>query len=227
MRGNYRTIFQSGTGELIIKKSRFIGYSMPTKSEAEALAFIDKIRSENRSATHNCYAYRVEENGVLRQRYSDDGEPGGTAGLPMVSVLEKERLINLCVVVTRYFGGVKLGTGGLVSAYTDACKVGIEAGILVQMKSYSFMQITISYELFGKLEYYLQTHRLDAVEKEYGAEVILRLYIPVEKETQFVDSLVDLLNGKVEVGNIGTFIFPTDDTGKIMRRSEHGLSTID
>lgn len=227
MKGEYRTIFQSGMDELIIKKSRFIGHSMPVESEEDALAFIDKIRGAHRSATHNCYAYRVEENGVLRQRYSDDGEPGGTAGLPMVSVLEKEGLTNLCVVVTRYFGGVKLGTGGLVSAYTDACKVGIEAGILVRMRSYSLLYIIVSYELFGKLEYYLQSRQLDVVEKEYGAEVILRLYVLVENESEFVESLVDLLNGKVDIRNMGTFIFPTDDSGKIMRRSEYGLSTID
>lgn len=227
MRGEYRTIFQSGTQELVIKKSRFIGHSMPVKSEAEALAFIDKIRSEHRSATHNCYAYRVEENGVLRQRYSDDGEPGGTAGLPMVSVLEKEGLTNLCVVVTRYFGGIKLGTGGLVSAYTDACKIGIEAGIPVQMNSYSLLKIAVSYELFGKLDYYLQTEKIEVVNKEYGTDVVIELYIPVISETKFSGELVDLLNGKVQVQNKGIFIFPTDDNGKILRRSEYEVSTID
>lgn len=223
MRGEYRTIFQSGTQELIIKKSRFIGNSTPVQSESDALAFIDKIRSEHRTATHNCYAYRVEENGVLRQRYSDDGEPGGTAGLPMVSVLEKERLTNLCVVVTRYFGGIKLGTGGLVSAYTDACKIGIESGIPVQMSSYSLLKITVSYELFGKLDYYLQTEKIEVVNKEYATDVAMELYIPEFYEPSFLEKLVDLLNGKVEVRNKGFFIFPTDKNGKILRRSEYGV----
>lgn len=114
----YRTLRQSASDEFIINKSRFIGYAAPCETEAEALAFLQSIRTKHKDATHNCYAYIIGQNAGI-MRYSDDGEPGGTAGLPMIEVLKHQGVVNCCCVVTRYFGGVLLGAGGLVRAYTQ------------------------------------------------------------------------------------------------------------
>ena len=112
----YRTLRQSASDEFVINKSRFIGYAAPCETEAEALAFLQSIRTKHKDATHNCYAYIIGQNAGI-MRYSDDGEPGGTAGLPMMEVLKHQGVVNCCCVVTRYFGGVLLGAGGLVRAY--------------------------------------------------------------------------------------------------------------
>ena len=123
----YRTLRQSASDEFIINKSRFIGYAAPCETEAEALAFLQSIRTKHKDATHNCYAYIIGQNAGI-MRYSDDGEPGGTAGLPMMEVLKHQGVVNCCCVVTRYFGGVLLGAGGLVRAYTQGAVVALEGG---------------------------------------------------------------------------------------------------
>ena len=130
MKVNYRTVFKYGQDEFIVKKSRFIGYCAPIKSEGEALEFIGKIKSKHRDATHNVYAYVLGDTSNT-QRFSDDGEPSGTAGIPVLEVIKKEDLRNIIVVITRYFGGIKLGGGGLIRAYTKGAKLGIEAAKII------------------------------------------------------------------------------------------------
>ncbi|NLE06207.1 MAG: DUF3795 domain-containing protein, partial [Crenarchaeota archaeon] len=126
---NYKSIHKYGRDEIIINKSKFIGTAAPVENEEEAVSFIESIRKEFKDATHNCYAYVIGENRNI-QRYSDDGEPSGTAGMPILNVINQENLINVAVVVTRYFGGVLLGAGGLVRAYTKGCKIGLESGLV-------------------------------------------------------------------------------------------------
>ena len=126
----YKTLLKEAAEEYSIQKSRFIGRAAPVTTVEEALRFLEQVRSEHRTATHNCYAYILGQNAGI-MRYSDDGEPGGTAGLPMMEVLKARGVVNCAVVVTRYFGGVLLGTGGLVRAYTQATQAGIEAAELV------------------------------------------------------------------------------------------------
>ncbi|MER2054786.1 MAG: YigZ family protein, partial [Clostridia bacterium] len=130
---SYITVREEASDEVVIMKSRFIGYVAPCETEEDALAFLRRIKEKHRDARHHCYAYVIGLNaGVMR--YSDDGEPGGTAGLPMMDVLKNAGAVNCCVVVVRYFGGVLLGTGGLVRAYTLGCKIALESAGLVRME---------------------------------------------------------------------------------------------
>ena len=129
---SYITVRSEASDEIVIQKSRFIGYAAPCETEDEALAFLRKIRDRHRDARHCCYAYVIGINAGI-MRYSDDGEPGGTAGMPMMDILKSEKAVNCCVVVVRYFGGILLGTGGLVRAYTQGCKTALQAAGLVRM----------------------------------------------------------------------------------------------
>ena len=128
---NYTTIKGFATNSFIEKKSEFIGYNTPVKTNQEAVDFINEIKSQNRKAKHNVYAYILRDNNITR--YSDDGEPQGTAGMPVLDVLQKENLTDVCVVVTRYFGGILLGGGGLVRAYSHACKLADDASVKMEM----------------------------------------------------------------------------------------------
>ncbi|SDZ15670.1 uncharacterized protein, YigZ family [Proteiniborus ethanoligenes] len=147
----YRTIHSFGSDEIIINKSKFIGYAKPISNEEEAISFINEIKTKHRDATHNVYAYVYGDNNNI-QRYSDDGEPNGTAGVPVLEVIKKEDLRNVVVVVTRYFGGIKLGAGGLVRAYTKGAKIGLDAGIIVDKILFKRVKVRIDYTLYGKVE---------------------------------------------------------------------------
>ncbi|NJB05581.1 YigZ family protein [Clostridioides difficile] len=147
---NYRTLHEFGTDEITIEKSVFIGYAKPIKSEEEALEFINEIKKKHKDATHNVWAYTVGKNMNI-QRYSDDGEPQGTAGIPTLEVIKKEDLRDVAVVVTRYFGGTKLGAGGLVRAYTKGAKLGLEAGKIIYKVMYQEVKVKIDYTQLGKV----------------------------------------------------------------------------
>lgn len=151
MKEQYKTIHKYGEGELTINKSRFIGYSKPAETEEQALEFIEEIKSKRNDATHNVYAYVIGENSNI-QRFSDDGEPSGTAGIPILEVLKKEELRNTVVVVTRYFGGIKLGAGGLIRSYIKGAKVGLDDSKIVDKVLHSRIKFTIEYTLYGKVE---------------------------------------------------------------------------
>ena len=145
---SYRTVGQVGEAEIIIEKSQFIGYAAPAGTEEEALEFIQTIKKKHRDATHNVPAYVIGENNAV-QRFSDDGEPSGTAGVPMLEVLKNEDLRDTVLVVTRYFGGIKLGAGGLVRAYTKAAKAALEAAGIVTRVLHQVVQVSIDYTLLG------------------------------------------------------------------------------
>ena len=149
MSSDYKTVQFEAKGEFVEKRSRFIGYCKPVKTEQEAVEFINSKRTEHWDATHNVYAYSLREGNI--KRYSDDGEPSGTAGMPTLDVILKNDIYDVCIVVTRYFGGVLLGTGGLVRAYSQGAKVALEAGNVVLMQSCAICQAKCSYNQYGKV----------------------------------------------------------------------------
>lgn len=147
----YKTVARAASAEMVEKKSRFIGHCRPVKTEDEAIAFINAVRAAHREATHNVYAYIVRENNAMR--YSDDGEPAGTAGVPVLEVLRKEGLSDVVVVVTRYFGGVLLGAGGLVRAYGKSARLGVDAAERVERLLCGIYSVKTDYSAYGKLQY--------------------------------------------------------------------------
>lgn len=184
----YRTIHSFGSDEIIITKSKFIGYAKPISSEDEAIAFIQEIKSKHKDATHNVYAYVYGETNNI-QRYSDDGEPSGTAGIPVLEVIKKEDLRNVVVVVTRYFGGIKLGAGGLVRAYTKGAKIGLDAGLIVDKVLFKKIKVRIDYTLYGKVENELL--RLEYIINDIIYDDAVNIIILCEMEN--VDDLITLL----------------------------------
>ena len=190
----YRTIHRYGEDEIVINKSRFIGYAMPIGSEDEALDFIDKIKSKHRDATHNVYAYVFGEYSNV-QRFSDDGEPSGTAGIPVLEVIKKEDLRNVVVVVTRYFGGIKLGTGGLIRAYTKGAKIGLEAGIIIDKVLHTKLKVRIDYTIYGTMENYLMTNGYLVDGVVYDDAVNIYVYIKFSEIDNFKKTVADITSG--------------------------------
>jgi uncharacterized YigZ family protein len=190
----YKTINSYGEDETIINKSRFIGYAMPIETEEEALDFIENIKTKHRDATHNVYAYVLGKDSNI-QRFSDDGEPSGTAGIPVLEVIKKEDLRNVVVVVTRYFGGVKLGAGGLIRAYTKGAKIGLDAGIIVDMVLYAKIKIRIDYTLYGKMENYLMNEGYIVDGSNFDDGVNIFVYIEDTDKENFYNIITDLTNG--------------------------------
>ena len=184
--------------EIVEKKSRFIATVIPAEEEEEALAFIEAMNNKYWNATHNCFAYVIGERNEI-QRSRDDGEPSGTAGKPMLDVLLGEELHNTAVVVTRYFGGTLLGTGGLVRAYTQAVKEGLdhcETGI---MRKGCELEVTTDYNDVGKLQYYFGQQGIVPTESIYAENVKFILLVPVEKEDSLRKNLTETTCGKVKI----------------------------
>ncbi|MDE5864830.1 MAG: YigZ family protein [Lachnospiraceae bacterium] len=179
MQKEYETILEPGKGEIIEKKSRFIGYVRHVESEEEANAFISEIRKQNFDARHNCYAYTVGVEQPLL-KFSDDGEPGGTAGKPILEVITGMQLYDVCIVVTRYFGGILLGTGGLVRAYTEAAKACINAAGTACKRLVIPTVITTSYTDLGKLQYILGNEGIEIKDSEYEENVRLSTEIFID-----------------------------------------------
>lgn len=206
----YKTIYKYGEAEIIINKSKFIGYAMPIETEEEALEFIDKIKTKHRDATHNVYAYVLGKDNNT-QRFSDDGEPSGTAGIPALEVIKKEDLRNVVVVVTRYFGGVKLGGGGLIRAYTKGAKIGLEAGSIIDMVLHQKVKIRMDYTLYGKVENYLINEEYIVDETIFDDAVNTCVYIEEPKVGEFYTTIADLTNGNGILENLEEEYIPTKD----------------
>lgn len=210
MKDVYKTIGGYGEDEIIINKSRFIGYAMAVNSEEEALKFIEDISNKHKDATHNVYAYVLGEESNV-QRFSDDGEPSGTAGIPALEVLKKEDLRNVVVVVTRYFGGIKLGGGGLIRAYTRGAKIAIDAANIVDMKLHTNLKIKFSYTLLGKIENFLMVNNHIIEEINYDADVSISIYIDNFKLDEFVNEITNLANGSLEINYLDELHLPILD----------------
>ncbi len=201
-RNGYLTVKEENCGEYIEKKSRFIGYAKPVETEAEAVAFIREIRARHHDATHHCYAYQIGEQDQL-QRSSDDGEPAGTAGRPILEVIKKSGLKNTCVVVTRYFGGILLGAGGLVRAYSHAAQMGITiAGIVEKIPAATF-SLTLDYTLWGKVENYLAAHKLVRQNVQYLEKVTVQVLTPRAEAEQVQRDITELGSGQIQILRLG------------------------
>lgn len=198
MKDIYTTVKNQAEAEIVEKRSRFIATVKPVQTEEEALEFLNMLKQKYWNATHNVYAYIIEENSIMR--YSDDGEPGGTAGLPVLDMLKKSGLTNLIVVVTRYFGGVLLGTGGLVHAYSKSAKAGVDAAGILDMVLCREIKIECEYTNLGKLQNELSKWE-DVIkeEPEYTDKVIMPVYVPVSKAENFSSAIVDKMNAQVNI----------------------------
>lgn len=196
----YKTIARRCESRFIEKKSEFIGYLCPVQTEEQAVAFIVEIRAMHRKATHNCYAYILRENNAAR--HSDDGEPGGTAGVPIYEVLRKEGLTDVCCVVTRYFGGVLLGAGGLVRAYTKGAKDAVDAAQIKCMAEAVKLAVTVDYGLYGRLAQVFADFDARVEDERFADNVRIVLHIRAENSQKLTDKLVDVCNGAVSVEEI-------------------------
>lgn len=193
----YKTLMKRAEDAFVVNKSRFIGYGCPCETEEEALAFLAEIRARHKDATHNCYAYIIGANmGVMR--YSDDGEPGGTAGMPIIEVMKARGVTNCAVVVTRYFGGVLLGAGGLVRAYSQGAAAALNAcGVGVMYPTARYL-MEIPYSMLNKMDYYLKGEPVVVEEKTYTDVISYTLIVKVEDEEAFLARLTDMSEGKLE-----------------------------
>ncbi len=198
----YKTIDSPAAASFIEKKSEFIGNIAPCKTEEEALAFIEQIRKQHRKATHNCYAYILRDNNI--GRHSDDGEPSGTAGTPMFEVLKKEGLTDVCCVVTRYFGGILLGAGGLVRAYSNGVKIAIDAARIKEIKPARRLKITLSYSFYGKIGALLSEYDARTQSEEFAADASVTVCLREKTAEEFKAKLIDLCFGRVEIEDLGT-----------------------
>lgn len=194
---HYLTIQKDGVAEIEIKKSRFICSLKRVETEDEAKLFIQRVKKEHWKATHNCSAFVVGDKSEIK-RSSDDGEPSGTAGIPMLEVLVKKDLINVAAVVTRYFGGTKLGAGGLIRAYSHAVSHGIDEIGIVEGKLQQEVSLTIAYPLLGKLQNYLENNQLATKEILFTDEVVVVCSIDEESVAAFEASITELLSGQVQ-----------------------------
>lgn len=206
MAKDYKTVSQSAKDEFVEKRSRFIGYCKPVSSEQEAIDFINEKRSEHWNATHNVYAYSLRDGNI--KRYSDDGEPSGTAGMPTLDVITKNEIYDVCVVVTRYFGGVLLGTGGLVRAYSQGAKLALEAGGIVLMQSCDICSLKCSYNQYGKISSLIIEMGAVVDDTVFEADVIINFHIKSEYLLGLNKKLADLTCGEVQVVLDGNGYFP-------------------
>ena len=193
----YKTLLTRASDEFIINKSRFIGYGAPAASEEEALGFLADVRSAHKDASHHCYAYIIGANmGVMR--YSDDGEPGGTAGMPIIEVMKARGVTNCAVVVTRYFGGVLLGAGGLVRAYSQGAATALNAcGVGVMHPTARYL-MEIPYPMLNRMDYFLKSEPVIVEDKTYTDVITYTLIVKETDEQGFIARLTDVSEGKIE-----------------------------
>ena len=192
---SYKTVKQYGEGEIEEKKSRFLGKIKPVTTEEEALAFIEKTKKQYWDARHNCYAYIIGEHCEC-VRCSDDGEPSGTAGKPMLEVLQNQELRNVVAVVTRYFGGTLLGTGGLVRAYTQATQEALKEAQIATMTPVAIMTIQTDYNAIGKIKYVLAQEEINIQNVEYTVDVVVTAAVPLTQKEALLKKITEVTNGK-------------------------------
>ncbi|MEE7582419.1 MAG: YigZ family protein [Oscillospiraceae bacterium] len=193
----YLTIKDRAEASFIEKHSEFIGYLAPVTTNDEAVAFINEIKSKHRKATHNVYAYILRDDNIVR--YSDDGEPQGTAGVPVLDVLKKRGLTNICCVVTRYFGGILLGGGGLVRAYSHATSIAVDSASIMDMCSCYQLKFSMDYTLYGKVNYILPNFDIKILDTNFSNCVTITLLVKVERFEELNKKLIDVSNGSIVV----------------------------
>ncbi|MEH7525232.1 YigZ family protein [Bacillus sp. JJ1503] len=208
----YYTVKGYGENEIVIQKSRFIAYVTRAETEAEAQDFIQQIKKKHWDATHNCSAYMIGENDQI-QKANDDGEPSGTAGVPILEVLKKKHLKDTAVVITRYFGGIKLGAGGLIRAYGKATSEGIDATGIVERKLMRVMHTKVDYTWLGKLENELRSSVYTIKDIHYLDNVEFETYVEEEQTENFINWMVELTNGQ-GVMSKGDKVYLEEEVGK-------------
>lgn len=194
---DYKTIKGTEISEFEVDKSVFITTAKHVESEEEALTFLDEIREKYKDATHNCTAYIINEKPEIK-RYNDDGEPQGSAGLPMLSVLEKEEVTNVAVVVTRYFGGKLLGKGGLIRAYTKGVADTVGPNALYK-RDYLRVELILSYNILGQIENYLNEEKYLVINKSYIDEVSFEIYVRNDKFDKFYEDLINMTSANIKI----------------------------
>lgn len=197
MAKDYKTVLENASDEFVEKRSRFIGYCKPVKTEQEAIDFINEKRSEHWNATHNVYAYSLREGNI--KRYSDDGEPSGTAGMPVLDVIVKNEIFDVVVVVTRYFGGVLLGTGGLVRAYAHGSKIAVEAAKPVIMQNCLVCEARCAYNQYGKVSSLIIGVGAAVDDTVYESDVLVKFHIKPDLLGTLNKKLADVTSGEVTV----------------------------
>lgn len=191
----YKTIQKEAFGEFVERHSKFISYAKPVETEDDAISFINKIKTKHWDAKHNVYAYSLLKGSIMR--YSDDGEPHGTAGVPVLDILKKNEVTNIVVVVTRYFGGILLGTGGLVRAYSSAAKLALDSAVVINMVSCFRAQLFCDYSLYGKISSILAELGAKIEESEFLDNVKIIFYIEKKKLNVLNDKLNEVSSGEI------------------------------
>lgn len=187
----HKTVLDSARTEIIINKSRFISHVMPVENEDAALEFIARIKQEFKDATHNVYAYILGEEMII-QRFSDDKEPSGTAGLPIIELLKKEHITNVAIVVTRYFGGIQLGSGGLIRAYSKAARLVLDKAEVSVKEIFTPIEIELAYNFWGKVQNQLETDNIRYEDPLYAEKIHLTIYKKPEEVELFVEMLMNI-----------------------------------
>ncbi|BBH24787.1 YigZ family protein [Paenibacillus baekrokdamisoli] len=195
MLNRYKTVRQLGSKEIVIKKSRFIGFGKPVATEAEAIAFIEEMKKQHWNATHNCSAYMIGERDEC-QKQSDDGEPSGTAGKPILEVMKNQGLKNTVIVVTRYFGGIMLGAGGLIRAYTDGAVAAIEAAEPITQVLHQEVIVDVDYTWYGKLENELHARGVRVGAVDFTDRVIITCLPEAPDAERFTAWIIDVTQGQ-------------------------------
>ena len=210
----YKTLHEFGTDEITIEKSTFIGYAKPIKTEEEAVEFINEIKKKHKDARHNVWAYTVGKSMNI-QRYSDDGEPQGTAGIPTLEVIKKEDLRDVVVVVTRYFGGIKLGAGGLVRAYTKGAKIGLEAGKIIEKIMYQEVKIKIDYNQLGKDQNEIMNMGYFIKDTIYEDNVEIIVYSRANEKESIIERINDITSATTQI-TIGEEFYLSEKDGQVI-----------
>lgn len=201
------TVFGERESEKIIEKSRFLTFSTHVESEEEARAFIAKIRAKHSLATHVCYAFISDKTGNL-QRFSDDGEPQGTAGIPILEVLKNKKLFETAVAVVRYFGGVKLGAGGLVRAYSSSAAENLDGADIRSLEVCAEYAVSVDYPGIDGVQKYLSSNSCELLDTEYGEKAVFRVAVKKSEEDGFILGLVDYMQGRVQTERKGEYYAP-------------------
>lgn len=204
----YKTVEFAADDFFIEKKSKFIGYVKPVKTQDEAVAFINEIKSKHWDATHNVYAYVLRENNT--QRYSDDGEPGGTAGVPVLDVILKAGVTDVCVVATRYFGGTLLGAGGLVRAYSHTSKIALEAGHIITMAECAVIETVMEYSFYDRLNTLLADFGANVINTDFLDNVKVTFSLKADKVDDLSSKLTDMSGAKYSLNITGTIFDKTN-----------------
>lgn len=197
----YKTVEFENADEFVERKSRFIGYVKPVKNSEQAEEFISAVKAKNRNAAHNVYAYVIRENNI--QHCSDNGEPSGTAGVPVLEVLLKNQLVDVCVVVTSYFGGILLGTGGLARAYSHAASLAVNSGGIIRMALSKILNIDIPYSFYGAISDLLKEFSANIYKSDFSDKVSISFTVSEQKVSELIVKITELTNGSCRLTETG------------------------